>query len=79
MKKSIPRSDRQGWSYKAYGKFHSFRSKKAMKDDAKLWMLAAKGEGRERAYRVLLGIEAGERFIDTDAREGFHGKLRLGI
>lgn len=79
MKKSIPRSDRPSWSYKAYGKFFSFRSKKAMKDDANLWLLAAEGEKRERAYRVLSGIEAGEHFIDTDARDGFHGKLRLGM
>jgi hypothetical protein len=75
MKKSIPRSDRQGWSYKAYGKFFSFRSKKAMKADAERWMFETDAAERERARRVLSGIEAGEHFIDTDAREGFHGKV----
>lgn len=71
MKKSIPRSERQGWSYKAYGKFFSFRSKKAMKDKAEQWMLATDGAERERACRVLSGIEAGENFIDTDNTEKF--------
>ena len=75
MKNSSPRSDRQGWSYKAYGKFFSFRSKKAMKDNAEQWMYATDGAERERACRVLSGIEAGEHFVDTDAREGFHGKV----
>ena len=71
MKKSIPRSDRPSWSYKAYGKFFSFRSKKAMKDNAEQWMFATDGAERERACRVLSGIEAGEHFIDTDKPERF--------
>ena len=71
MKKSIPRSERQGWSYKAYGKFFSFRSKRAMKENAEQWMFATDGAERERACRVLSGIEAGENFIDTDSPERF--------
>lgn len=71
MKKSIRRSDRQGWSYKAYGKFHNFSSKRAMKAHAEEWMLSCEGAERERACRILAGIEAGEHFIDTDKPEKF--------
>ena len=64
------RSEVSGWSYKAYGQFHSFRSRNAMRAHAE-WMLGTEGEEKGRARRVLAGIEAGEHFIDTDKPEKF--------
>ena len=65
------RSEVSGWSYKAYGQFHSFRSRNAMKAHAEEWMLNTEGAEQDRACRVLAGIEAGEHFIDTDKPEKF--------
>ena len=66
-----PKKSDSGWSYKAYGQFHGFRSRRAMKAHAEEWMLSCEGAEQERACRVLAGIEAGEHFIDTDRPEKF--------
>ena len=58
------------WAFKAYGRTRVFKSRRAIRLHATKWMAATEGSERDRAVKVLVGIEAGKTYIDTDAREG---------
>lgn len=58
------------WAFKAYGRTRVFKSRRAIRSHATKWMAATEGSERDRAVKVLVGIEAGKTYIDTDAREG---------
>lgn len=57
------------WVFKAYGRTRVFKSRRAIRSHATKWMAATEGSERDRAVKVLVGIEAGKTYIDTDARE----------
>lgn len=57
------------WAFKAYGRTRVFKSRRAIRSHATKWMAATEGSERDRAVKVLVGIEAGKTYIDTDARE----------
>ena len=57
------------WAFKAYGRTRVFKSRRAIRSHATKWMAATEGSERDRAVQVLVGIEAGETYIDTDAKE----------
>lgn len=57
------------WTYKAYGRTRVFKSRRAIRLHATKWMATTEGSERDRAVRVLVGIEVGETYIDTDAGE----------
>ena len=57
------------WAFKAYGRTRVFKSRRAIRSHATKWMAATEGSERDRAVKVLVGIEAGTTYIDTDARE----------
>ena len=57
------------WAFKAYGRTRVFKSRRAIRTHATKWMAATEGSERDRAVKVLVGIEAGKTYIDTDARE----------
>lgn len=57
------------WAFKAYGRTRVFKSRRAIRLHATKWMAATEGSERDRAVKVLVGIEAGKTYIDTDARE----------
>ena len=57
------------WAFKAYGRTRVFKSRRAIRSHATKGMAATEGSERDRAVKVLVGIEAGKTYIDTDARE----------
>jgi hypothetical protein len=57
------------WAYKAYGRTRVFKSRRAIRSHVTKWMAATEGSERDRAVQVLVGIEAGKTYIDTDAKE----------
>lgn len=56
------------WAYTAYGKTRVFKSRRAIRQHVTRWLAATEGSERDRAVQVLVGIESGKTYIDTDAR-----------